>query len=507
MAKKPAKSARKSNAKAKSRKPVRKSARAAARKRAKPVRKKSAPKKITRPKAKKRVLRPKAKSTRPAAKKKVVAKKPAPKSKAAKPLPKSKARPTGKPAPAAAKPAAKPVAKPVPAVAGKKGAAVAAPAPGRKPTAGEIAAKIAGKRAEDASRKGKNGRHAEIAPRVLTPADVEARKRRLKSLIVLGKDRGFLTFAEINDHLPDDVLDAEQIEGIISMIGDMGIQVYDVAPDAETLLLSDAAPTAPAEDVEEAAEAAVSTLDSEFGRTTDPVRMYMREMGSVELLTREGEIAIAKRIEEGLKHMIMAISACPMTVAQILELAGRIEKDELKIDDLVDGLMDFNEELDALEDADDEIEEEEDEGDAGAIAAENLERLKVAALARFATIRRLFARMLVVLTKDGHKAPKYFELQKKISIELMQIRFAARQVERLCDSVRSEVDNIRQIERKIQDLVVNKGGMPRPEFIKKFPDNETSLALDRSRGRRASRLQRAARQVPAGDRRTATADS
>src|SRR5205823_7774503 len=121
------------------------------------------------------------------------------------------------------------------------------------------------------------------------------------------------------------------------------------------LLMSEAAPTAAADDVdEEAAEAAATTLDSEFGRTTDPVRMYMREMGSVELLTREGEIAIAKRIEEGLKHMIMAISACPMTVAQILELAGRIEKDELKIDDLVDGLMDFNEKLDALEDADDE---------------------------------------------------------------------------------------------------------------------------------------------------------
>ncbi len=110
------------------------------------------------------------------------------------------------------------------------------------------------------------------------------------------------------------------------MIGDMGIQVYDEAPDAETLLMSDAAPTAPAEDVEEEAEAAVSTLDSEFGRTTDPVRMYMREMGSVELLTREGEIEIAKRIEEGLKHMIMAISACPMTVAQILDLAGKIER-------------------------------------------------------------------------------------------------------------------------------------------------------------------------------------
>ncbi|MEP6656358.1 MAG: RNA polymerase sigma factor RpoD, partial [Betaproteobacteria bacterium] len=342
-------------------------------------------------------------------------------------------------------------------------------------TVGEIAAKLAGKRAEDAATKKGKGRQHEVAPRVLTPADVEARKRRLKTLIVLGKERGFLTFAEINDHLPDDVLDAEQIEGIIGMIGDMGIQVYDEAPDAETLLLSESAPTAPTEDVEEAAEAAVSTLDSEFGRTTDPVRMYMREMGSVELLTREGEIEIAKRIEEGLKHMIMAISACPMTVTQILDLAEKIGKDELKIDDLVDGLMDFNEELDALEDVEGDLEEEEDEGDAGAIAAENLERLKTAALERFATIRKHFTRMLAVLQKEGHKAPKYMELQKKISNELMQIRFSARQVEKLCDSVRSEVDNIRQTERKIQDLVVNKAGMPRPDFIKKFPENEVSL--------------------------------
>ena len=381
----------------------------------------------------------------------------------AKPLPK------GKPVPKVEVRTPKAPAKPAKVIAGKPGAASAAPpakgasakataaaAPAHKPTPGEIAARIAGKRAADAAtKKGRNGRHAEIAPRVLTPADVEARKRRLKTLIVLGKERGFLTFAEINDHLPDDVLDAEQIEGIVSMIGDMGIQVYDVAPDAETLLMSDAAPTAPAEDVEEAAEAAVSTLDSEFGRTTDPVRMYMREMGSVELLTREGEIEIAKRIEEGLKHMIMAISACPMTVAQILDLATKIEKDEFKIDDLVDGLMDFNEALDALEDVDDDVEASEDEGDAGAIAAENLERLKVAALTRFATIRKLHARMLVVLQKEGHKAPKCVELQKKVQNELMQIRFSARQVEKLCDSVRHEVDNIRQIERKIQDLVVN----------------------------------------------------
>jgi RNA polymerase primary sigma factor len=249
---------------------------------------------------------------KPAAKKKVAARKataPQRKSgasaktmkKVGKALPKAKVAPKAiaKPLKVVGKPQ-KVVGKPAKVLPGKPGSAAtalppktaaakaAAAGPAHKPTAGEIAARIAGKRAADAaSKKGRNGRHAEIAPRVLTPADVEARKRRLKTLIVLGKERGFLTFAEINDHLPDDVLDAEQIEGIVSMIGDMGIQVYDEAPDAETLLMSDAAPTAPAEDVEEAAEAAVSTLDSEFGRTTDPVRMYMREMGSVELLTRE----------------------------------------------------------------------------------------------------------------------------------------------------------------------------------------------------------------------------
>jgi RNA polymerase primary sigma factor len=142
------------------------------------------------------------------------------------------------------------------------------------------------------------------------PEDVEARRTRLKNLIKLGKERGFLTYSEINDHLPDDLVDAEQIESIITTFSDMGIQVYDVAPDAETLLISENAPAVvPDEDAEEEAEAALSTVDPEFGRTTDPVRMYMREMGSVELLTREGEIEIAKRIEDVLKHMITAISA------------------------------------------------------------------------------------------------------------------------------------------------------------------------------------------------------
>ena len=143
------------------------------------------------------------------------------------------------------------------------------------------------------------------------PLDAEARKTRLKALIKLGKDRGYLTYAEINDHLPDDVVDAESIEAIISTFSDMSIKVFDEAPAADDLLMSDTAAAANDDDVEEQAEQALSTVDSEFGRTTDPVRMYMREMGTVELLTREGEIEIAKRIEDGLKHMVQAISACP----------------------------------------------------------------------------------------------------------------------------------------------------------------------------------------------------
>src|SRR5436190_2006083 len=379
MAKKPAKIARKSTAKSKPKSAHRKAATR------KPVARKPARKAAPRKPS--------------GSRKSSTNKRPAPKGKTAvRPQTKAKAV-----KPALAKPAlvktelkvgAKPVkAVPLPQKTGKNGRAGPVPMPGakqaapaHKPSAGEIAAKIAGKRAEE-HKKGKNGRHSDIAPRELTPADVEARKRRLKNLIILGKERGYLTYAEINDHLPDDILDAEQIEGIISMIGDMGIQVYDEAPDAETLLMSETTPTVPAEDVEEEAEAAASTLDSEFGRTTDPVRMYMREMGSVELLTREGEIEIAKRIEEGLKHMIMAISACPMTVANILELAGKIERDENRVDELVEGLLDFApaEELAAIEEGTDDDEEEEtseedDAGAASALAAENLERLRVAAL-------------------------------------------------------------------------------------------------------------------------------
>ena len=191
-------------------------------------------------------------------------------------------------------------------------------------------------------------------------------RTRLKLLIVLGKERGHLTYAEINDHLPDDVQDSEQIDGIIGMINDMGIQVYEEAPDAEVLLMSDAPPAVTDEDAVEEAEQALATVDSEFGRTTDPVRMYMREMGTVDLLTREGEIEIAKRIEDGLKHMVQAIAACPTTITELLEMVAKVEQDELSVDDLVDGLIDSDVGMDSVmasetEDEDAELEDEEDE--------------------------------------------------------------------------------------------------------------------------------------------------
>ncbi|MDA8381831.1 MAG: RNA polymerase sigma factor RpoD [Betaproteobacteria bacterium] len=307
--------------------------------------------------------------------------------------------------------------------------------------------------------------------------DAEARRMRLKNLIVLGKERGYLTYAEINDHLPDEMLDAEQIEGVISMINDMGIAVYDEAPDAEALLMSDAAPTVADEDAVEEAEAALSTVDSEFGRTTDPVRMYMREMGSVELLTREGEIEIAKRIEDGLKHMVQAISACPATIADILELAAKVDRDELRIDELVDGLADsgdIEEITDEMAEAEPELASDE-EDEEGGVASANLAQLKAAAADRFAVIREAFDQMREVLAKKGARSKAYKEIQEQISNELMAIRFSAKQVEALCDNLRHLVDAVRGSEREIMELCVTRGGMPRKHFIKAFPGNEGNL--------------------------------
>ncbi|MDN5752611.1 MAG: RNA polymerase sigma factor RpoD [Nitrosospira sp.] len=343
-----------------------------------------------------------------------------------------------------------------------------------------LAAKIAKAKAAKESKEGRN-QVKDVEKPPLAPQDIEARRTRLKNLIVQGKERGYLTYAEINDHLPDDMLDAEQIENIISMINDVGISVYDEAPDAESLLMSETAPTVADEDVVEEAEAALSTVDSEFGRTTDPVRMYMREMGSVELLTRESEIEIAKRIEDGLKHMIQAISACPTTIAGILELANKVARDEMRIDELVDGLLDPNaQEMVGQEISDESLEQElgaenaEDE-DVAAIASANLLKLKNDALERFSVIQQAYAEMQKTLARKGSANKAYKDIKEHISAELMAIRFSAKMVERLCDTQRGLVDEMRSYERKIMELCVTKAGMPRNHFIKAFPGNESNF--------------------------------
>jgi len=316
--------------------------------------------------------------------------------------------------------------------------------------------------------------------------DAEARRTRLKSLIILGKERGYLTYAEINDHLPDDVQNSEQIDGIIGMINDMGIQVYEEAPDAEVLLMSDAPPPVTDEDAVEEAEAALATVDSDFGRTTDPVRMYMREMGTVDLLTREGEIEIAKCIEDGLKHMVQAIAACPTTIAQLLAMVEQVEKDEISVDDLVDGLIDSDiglEDAIAAETADDEEleagedeDEDEDGAKAAAISAEALAKLKEEVLKRFAVIRKANAEMNAIREQKGSQDPEYKRLHESVLEELTAFRFSAKQVEALCEQVRVLVEEVRGHERKVMDFCVDKSGMPRAHFIKSFPGNEINLA-------------------------------
>jgi RNA polymerase primary sigma factor len=415
---------------------------------------------------------PKVKAKRPSAKKVAVAR--------AK-IPARPAKPVGK-----GKLTAKPVAAKAEPKAGKKGKGTIQSA---KQALELLEAKVnAGlKAAKD--KKGRGSRRARreewlAATAELPKEDAEARRTRLKNLIKLGKDRGFLTYAEINDHLPDDLVDAEQIESIISTFNDMGIQVYDQAPDQESLLITEAAPVASNdEDVEEQAEAALSTVDSEFGRTTDPVRMYMREMGSVELLTREGEIEIAKRIEEGLRHMVQAISACPTTIQEILDLAEKVEKEEMRIDEVVDGLIDPNAKDDfdprkaeSEQEEDETIEEEieEEEDDDGAAARAILMQLRAEALEKFARIRRLYDKMKRALESKGARDKDYVRAREQISNELMTIRFTARTVERLCDSVRSLVDDIRSREREIHNICTNKAQMPRQHFIKVFAGTEGS---------------------------------
>ena len=309
---------------------------------------------------------------------------------------------------------------------------------------------------------------------VLSEEEAQNRRSHLKALIKLGRTRGYLTHAEINDHLPDKLVNEETLEVVVSLLSDMGVSVYEQTPDAETLLLNNASGTAATEEeAEEEAEAAISTMDSEFGRTTDPVRMYMREMGTVELLTREGEIEIAKRIEGGMMDMMRAISESPAIIAEVLRLAEEIREGKVVISTIVDGFSDADENDDYV--AEEDFDEELDDDDGTKAATKLLEGLKNEALSRFDDIAVNFEKMHKSYNKDGYGSPTYNKLQGLITAKLMTIRFTAKSIEALCDMVRNQVETIRQQERQLRAIIVDKCGVPQDKFIKDFPENLLNL--------------------------------
>src|SRR2546423_4383595 len=289
----------------------------------------------------------------------------------------------------------------------------------------------------------------------LTDAEAEQRRRDLKALVKAGKTRGYLTQQEISDHLPAKLIDAEVLEAITKMLTDIGVAVYEQAPAAAALLVEGATGTpATDEEAEEAAEAALSTVDSEFGRTTDPVRMYMREMGSFELLTREGEVEIAKRIEAGLQAMMHAMSASPAIVADILSHASKIAAGETSIADIVDGLVVAGEADDYVAEEDsDAFQDAGDEDDDGSQAlTQRLEELRAAALERFAAMRVAFDALGTAFCRHGYDSPAYQRAQRALGEQLMGIRFTVKTIDRLCGLMRAQLDEVRRHEREIRKL-------------------------------------------------------
>ncbi|TAM04717.1 MAG: RNA polymerase sigma factor RpoD [Paraburkholderia sp.] len=324
-------------------------------------------------------------------------------------------------------------------------------------------------------------------------SQLEKRQHQMRALIKLGRERGYLTHADINDHLPDNFAQTAALETIVATFNDMGVQVYEQAPDADTLLLNEEtrADAQIDDEADEEVEVALSTVDSEFGRTTDPVRMYMREMGSSELLTRAGEIEVAKRIEDGLQEMIQAIAACPSIVATILADADRVAAEELRIDELVDGIgsdeppqeaamadADDSDEIEAqADDADESDSDDEDESEADASKANEaqLELLKANSLAIFARVRALFEQMACTTDSDARASAAEMAICEEIQRELAPIRFTARTIDRLCTLLQAQVAQIRAIERNVLTIVVDRCGMPREAFVEQFPGNETDF--------------------------------
>lgn len=307
--------------------------------------------------------------------------------------------------------------------------------------------------------------------------DSSSKKTELKRLILKGKEQGFLTYREINDHLPEDMNDTDQIESVVNMINDMGIEVFDSVPDADSLLLKTETDKE-AEDDDDNTDAVLATaVESEFGRTTDPVRMYMREMGTVDLLTRADEINLAQRIEDGIRQSTIAMAACPSAIQTILDYFEDIKEEKMRLTDLLVAFIDPNAEIDPnpvqsgsaakKEDGDDDTEEEEEEEevvDTGPDMDEATERFKAMA--------KLHARHSKALDKHGYDSKQARALQEELIEGLMEIKFVPKIIEALWDSVRNHVELIRRQEKVIMDIAVNDAGLTRKDFIKLFVDNE-----------------------------------
>jgi len=310
----------------------------------------------------------------------------------------------------------------------------------------------------------------------------DERQSQLKLLIARGKEQGYLTYAEVNDHLPSEIVDPEQIEDIVNMINDMGIPVYEKAPDAESLLLTDAT-AAPDEEAVEEATAALATLDAEFGRTTDPVRMYMREMGTVELLTREGEIRIAKRIEEGLEAVKIALGSYPGTYDLLLRHYETVKAGQMRLVDVIVGFVDpnapdeiaqpQNPKMMALEREEAANDDDEADGDEEEEAIDTGPDPEEAAK-RFSSIAKIHHQFLNALDKLGSKDPKTLKIRKKLCGELMELKLSPKMFDQLIDNLRQHVTEVRLLEKEIMFLCIKQAGMPRKDFISTFPKNETS---------------------------------
>jgi RNA polymerase primary sigma factor len=340
--------------------------------------------------------------------------------------------------------------------------------------------------------------------------DSQKQQSSIKDLIAKGKEQGFLTYAEVNDHLPDSIVDPEQIEDIVRMINDMGISVHETAPESDDQTLSDNAVSAD-DDAAEAAAAALATVDSEFGRTTDPVRMYMREMGTVELLTREGELRIARRIEDGLNQVSAALAAFPPTVEKLVEQFDRMDNEELRVTDVIVGfaLPDIGDTIpkpaktvaDATKKPDPNDSSEEDDTESEPEDT-GLDLELVAEKAN--DLRKQFKAWTRELDKAGNNSEKTQKCCDKTVSAFLEFRLVPALFASLTETLRGVVNRIREQERMILDICVNECGMPRRDFIASFPKNETNLdwVADQLKGKKpfAGNLEAYSEEIRRGQR-------